>query len=60
MKHNKNAYTLLFLLLFTKSQREKKWKKHSLRVQALKKGEKQRILDIIYHNIYRIPKINFQ
>ena len=38
MKHNKNADTMLFLLLFTKSQREKKkLKKHSLRVQALKK-----------------------
>ena len=60
MKHNKNADTLLFLLLFTKSQREKKLKKHFLRVQALKKGEKRRILGIIYHNIYRIPKINFQ
>ena len=24
MKHKKNVYTLLFLLLFTKSQREKK------------------------------------
>ena len=56
MKHNKNADTLLFLLLFTKSQREKKIEQHSLRVQALKKGEKQ----LIYHNIYRIPKINFQ
>ena len=60
MKHNKNADTLLFLLLFTKSQREKKIEKHSLSVQALKKGEKQRILSIIYHNIYRIPKMNFQ
>ena len=27
MKHNKNADTLLFLLLFTKSQREKKFEK---------------------------------
>ena len=27
MKHNKNADTLLFLLLFTKSQREKKIEK---------------------------------
>ena len=42
MKHNKIAGILLFLLLFTKSQREKKkLKKHSLRVQALKKGEKR-------------------
>ena len=57
MKHNKNADTLLSLLLFTKSQREKrKLKKHSLRVQVLKNGEKRQILGIIYHNIYRIPK----
>ena len=62
MKHNKNADTLLSRLLFTKSQRQKKkkLKKHSLRVQALKKCEKRRILGIIYHNIYRIPEINFQ
>ena len=26
MKYNKNADTLLFLLLFSESQREKKWK----------------------------------
>ena len=39
MKHNKNADTLLFFLLFTKSQREKNLEKHSLRVHALKKGE---------------------
>ena len=52
MKHNKNADTLLFLLLFTKSQREKKIKE--------KRGEKRQILGIIYHNIYLIPKINFK
>ena len=39
MKHNKNADTLLFLLLFTKNQREKNMKKHSLGVQMLKKDE---------------------
>ena len=60
MKHNKNVDTLLFVLLFIKSQHEKKLKKHSLQVQALKKDEKRWILGIIYHNIYRIPKINFQ
>ena len=60
MNHNKNADTLFFLLLFTKSQREKKLKKDSLQLQALKKGEKRRILRIIYDNIYRIPKISFQ
>ena len=31
MKHNKNADTLLFLLLFTKNQREKKYEKTFLR-----------------------------
>ena len=60
MEHNKNQDTLLFLLLFAKSQREKKLKKYSLRVQVLKKGEKRQILGIIYHNIYRIPNLNFQ
>ena len=62
MKHNKNADTLLFLLLFTKSQREKRKKKEKtfLANAGALKGEKRRILCIIYHNIYRIPKINFQ
>ena len=60
MKHNKNADTLLFLLLFTKSHREKILKKHSLRVQPLKKGEKMRVLRMIYRNIYQIQKISFQ
>ena len=35
-------------------------KGHSLWVQALKKGEKQQVLGLLYHNIYRIQKINFQ
>ena len=30
MKYNKNAGTLLFLLLFTAGQHEKKLKKHNL------------------------------
>ena len=60
MERNNNADTLLFLLLFTKSQREKKFKKHYLWVQALKKGEEQWALGIIYHNIYQIQKISVQ
>ena len=60
MKHNKNTDTLLFLLSFTKCQREKKKLKHFLWVQALKKGKKQRVLGLLYHNIYQIQKINFQ
>ena len=39
MKHNKNADTLSFLLSFTKSQREKILKEHSLWVQPHKKDE---------------------
>ena len=54
MKYNKNADTLLFLLLFTTSQREKILKKHYMWVQALEKVEKQRVLGVLYHNIYRI------
>ena len=61
MKNEKNADSLLFLLL---CYLLKKWKKilknHSLRIQALEKGEKQLILGILYHNIYRIQKINSQ
>ena len=34
MKHNKNADTFLFLLLFTKSQREKKILKKTYFVSA--------------------------
>ena len=60
MKYNKNADTLLFLLLFTTGQPEKILKKHYLWVQALKKGEKQRVLGVFYRNIYRILKVNFQ
>ena len=59
MKYNKNEDTPLFLLLFTKSQREKILTKH-LWVQVLKKGRKQRVLGLVYRNIYRFLKINFQ
>ena len=47
MKYNKNADTLLFLLLFTTGQREKILKKHYLWVQVLKKGEKRRVLGVL-------------
>ena len=39
---------------------KKIWKEHPLCVQALKKGEKQWVLGILYHNIYPIQKLNFQ
>ena len=35
-------------------------KKHSLWEQALKKGEEQRVLGILYDKIYEIQKMNFQ
>ena len=54
MKHTKDVDTLLFLLLFTKSQREKNIEK------IAQKREEQRLLGILYHNIYQIQKINFQ
>ena len=57
MKYNKNADTLLFLLLFTTTKREKKY---CLWLQALKKGEKQGFLEVLYPNIYQILKLNFQ
>ena len=60
MKQNKNVDTLFFLQLFTTGQREKNIEKHYLWVQALKKGEKQRVLGVFYRNIYRILKVNFQ
>ena len=46
MKPNKNADTVLFLLLFTKSQCEKNIEKTFFGVQGLKKGEEQRVLGI--------------
>ena len=48
MKHNKATVTLLFLLLFTKSQHEKN--------AGTRKGEEQRVLGKLYHNIYQILK----
>ena len=61
MKYVKNTDILLFLLLFTTSQREKKYiKKTFCWVQVLKNGEKRRILRVLYRNIYRILKVNCQ
>ena len=61
MEYNKNADTFLFLLLFTTGQREKKiLQKHYLWVQALKNGEKQRVLGEFYPSIYQILSVNFQ
>ena len=60
MNHNKKAGIHLFLLSFPKCQREKKILiEHSLWLQALKKGEKQRVLGLLYHNVYQIQKTNF-
>ena len=44
MKYNKNADTLLFLLLFTTGQREKDIEKILFVSAGPQKGEKQRIL----------------
>ena len=51
MKYNKNADTLLFLLLFSTSQSKKNIEKTF--VNAGKGEKKQRDLGVLYHNIYR-------
>ena len=54
-KTSKNADAFLFLLLsFTKCQRKKSIERTFFASEALKKGEKQRVLGLLYHNIYRI------
>ena len=58
MKYNKNADTLLLLLFFTTGQREKNIEKTFASAGA-QKGEKQRVLGVLYRNIYRILKVNF-
>ena len=60
MKYNKNANTILILLLFTTGQRGKILKKYYFLVQALKKSEKQWVLGVLYRNICRILNANFQ
>ena len=55
-----NADTLLFLLLFTTGQPDKKiLKKYYLWMQVLKKGEKHWVLGIPHRIIYLILKGNF-
>ena len=56
----KNADTFLLLLLFIMCQRETNIEKHSWWVQELKNDEKQRVMGILYQNIYQIQKLNFQ
>ena len=60
MKYNKNADTLLFLLLFTTGEREKNIEKTLLVEAGAQKDEKQRVLGVLYPNFYRILKVNFQ
>ena len=50
--------TLLLLLSFTKSQREKNIEGTFL-VSAGAQGKKQQVLGMLYHNIYQIQKNKF-
>ena len=59
MKHGKNSDTLLLLQFLAKSQREKVLEEHSLWVQVLKKGDKQRFLGILYTQYLPNPKNKF-
>ena len=67
MKHNKNADSFLFLLLFTMNQREKILKKHWKKCcktlfvsEGAQKSDKQPVIGSLYHNIYQNQKIDFQ
>ena len=64
MKHIRNTDILFVPTVMTTTTTTTttttKMKKHSLWVHALKKGEKQWVLGLLYRNIYRIQKINFQ
>ena len=60
MKYNKNVDSLLFLPLFATDQHEKNIEKRLLVRAGTKKGEKQRVLGVLYRNICRILKVNFQ
>ena len=60
MEHNKKVGTLLFLLSFTKCQREKYIERTFFVSAGVQKGENQWVLGLLYHHIYRIQKINFQ
>ena len=58
MKHNKNADTLLFLLLFTKSHGEKNIEKTFFVSAGVKNGGEQQVLGILYRNTHQIQKLN--
>ena len=60
MTYNKNADPLLFLLIFTTGQREQNIEKTLFVSAGAQKSEKQRVLGVLYRNIYRILKVNFQ
>ena len=67
MKHNKNADTLLFLLSFTKCQREKNIERTFFVSPGAKKGWETaglvttlHVNKFILYNIYQIQKTNFQ
>ena len=59
MKYNINTDTLLFLMLFTKRQHEKNIEKTLFVSAGTQKSKKQWFLEVLYHNIYRILKVNF-
>ena len=59
-KYNENADTLLFLLSFTTGQCEKNIEKTLFVSAGAQKGKKQRVLGVLYHNVYQILKVNFQ
>ena len=51
MKYNKSADALLFLLLFTTSQREKSIEKTLFVSAGAQKRRKQRVLGVLYRNM---------
>ena len=59
MKYNKSADTLLFLLLFTTSQREKSIEKTLFVSAGAQKRRKQRVLGVLYRNICQTLEGNF-
>ena len=59
MKYNKSADALLFLLLFTTSQREKSIEKTLFVSAGAQKRRKQRVLGVLYRNICQTLEGNF-
>ena len=59
MKYNKSADVLLFLLLFTTSQREKSIEKTLFVSAGAQKRRKQRVLGVLYRNICQTLEGNF-